>query len=100
MCFAFFLVYAGVLTGVQTFAPMARDMLVKRSTPDNATARVYGVVYSGLDVGQAIAPLVFGLLMDHGEYRGVWLVLVGLQLVLIASAFRVRRARRTAPVTA
>jgi FSR family fosmidomycin resistance protein-like MFS transporter len=33
---------------------------VKRSTPENATGRVYGVVYSGLDIGQAISPLVFG----------------------------------------
>ena len=27
------------------------------STPANATGRVYGVVYSGLDIGQAAAPL-------------------------------------------
>ena len=31
----------------------SRDLLVKRSAPDNATGRVYGVVYSGLDIGQA-----------------------------------------------
>ena len=51
---------------------------------------------------QAIAPLVFGTLMDHGQFRGVWMVLVGLQVLLIASAFNVRRARRTvlAPVAA
>jgi MFS family permease len=71
-------------------------MLVKRSSPENATGRVYGVVYSGLDVGQAIAPLVFGRLMDHGQFQGVWMVLVALQLLLIASAFNVRRVRRTA----
>jgi FSR family fosmidomycin resistance protein-like MFS transporter len=73
----------------------SRDMLVKRSTPENATGRVYGVVYSGLDVGQAIAPLVFGALMDSARYREVWIVLVALQLLLIASAFNVRRVRRT-----
>ena len=54
----------------------SRDLLVKKSTPDNATGRVYGVVYSGLDIGQAMAPLVFGALMDHQQYRGVWLGLV------------------------
>jgi FSR family fosmidomycin resistance protein-like MFS transporter len=37
----------------------SRDMLVKRPRP-RTTGRVYGVVYSGLDIGQAIAPLVFG----------------------------------------
>ncbi|MDB5867740.1 MAG: major facilitator superfamily 1 [Polaromonas sp.] len=73
----------------------SRDLLVKRSTPENASGRVYGVVYAGLDIGQAVAPLVFGLMMDHGQYRGVLLGLAAMQGVLIASAFNVRRARRT-----
>jgi FSR family fosmidomycin resistance protein-like MFS transporter len=77
-------------------AAPSRDLLVKRSTPDNATGRVYGVVYSGLDIGQAISPLVFGLLMDHGNFRGVLLGLALVQGVLIVSAFSVRRVRRTA----
>lgn len=77
-------------------AAPSRDMLVKRSTPENATGRVYGVVYSGLDIGQAVAPLVFGQLMDHQQFQGVWLGLVIMQTLLIASAFNVRRARRTA----
>ena len=73
----------------------SRDLLVKRSTPDNASGRVYGVVYAGLDIGQAISPLIFGALMDHGQYRGVLLGLALTQGVLIASAFNVRRVRRT-----
>jgi MFS transporter, FSR family, fosmidomycin resistance protein len=76
-------------------AAPSRDLLVKKSTPDNATGRVYGVVYSGLDIGQALSPLLFGLLMDHQQYRAVWLGLVVLQAVLITSALNVRRARRT-----
>ena len=90
----------GAMGFVSGTAGPSRDMLVKRSSPENATGRVYGVVYSGLDVGQAIAPLVFGSLMDHGQFRVVWMVLVGLQVLLIASAFNVRRARRTALVPA
>jgi MFS transporter, FSR family, fosmidomycin resistance protein len=77
-------------------AAPSRDLLVKRSTPENATGRVYGVVYAGLDIGQAIAPLIFGTLMDHQQYRGVWLGLVMVLGVLIASAFKVGRVRRTA----
>ena len=74
---------------------------MKRSTPENASGRVYGVVYSGLDIGQAIAPLIFGALMDAGRYEGVWMGLVIVQGVLIVSAFNVRRVRRTvAPVLA
>jgi len=82
----------GLATGL---AGPSRDLLVKKSTPENATGRVYGVVYSGLDIGQAIAPLVFGYLMDHQNWRGVWLGLVLMQALLIASAFNVRRVRRT-----
>ena len=93
-----------VLFGVMGFASgmagPSRDLLVKRSTPDNASGRVYGVVYAGLDIGQAVTPLVFGVLMDHGQYRSVLLGLVLLQGVLVASAFNVRKARRTALVAA
>ncbi len=77
-----------------TAAP-SRDLIVKRSAPDNATGRVYGVVYAGLDIGQAVVPLVVGRLMDLHQYRAVWLALALLQAVLIASAFSVRRVRRT-----
>lgn len=90
----------GAMGFASGIAGPSRDLLVKKSTPENATGRVYGVVYSGLDIGQAIAPLVFGALMDHGQYRGVWLGLVFMQAVLITSAFNVRRVRRTAAVPA
>ncbi len=82
----------GLLSGV---AGPSRDLLVKRTTPDNATGRVYGVVYSGLDTGQAVAPLIFGVLMDRGNFRGVLVGLAIVQAVLIVSAFRVRHVRRT-----
>ena len=85
--------FMGFASGI---AGPSRDLLVKKSTPENASGRVYGVVYSGLDIGQAIAPLVFGQLMDHRNYQGVWLGLVVMQAVLITSAFNVRRVRRTA----
>lgn len=75
-------------------ASPSRDLLVKRSTPENASGRVFGVVYAGLDIGQAIAPLIFGRLMDMHQYRDVWIGLALVQLVLIVSAFNVRRVRR------
>lgn len=90
----------GAMGFASGIAGPSRDLLVKRSTPENSTGRVYGVVYSGLDIGQALAPLVFGALMDHQNYRGVWLGLVIMQAVLIASAFNVRKVRRTAVVAA
>jgi FSR family fosmidomycin resistance protein-like MFS transporter len=87
----------GVASGI---TGPSRDLLVKRSTPEHATGRVYGVVYSGLDIGQAVVPLFVGALMDQGAYRGVWLALVLLQGVLILSAFGVGRVRPDRPASA
>jgi FSR family fosmidomycin resistance protein-like MFS transporter len=100
MLIALPLIVCIVLIGFSSgLAAPSRDLLVKRSTPDNATGRVYGVVYSGLDIGQALSPLIFGLMMDHGNFRGVLLGLALVQGVLIVSAFSVRRVRRTALLT-
>jgi hypothetical protein len=44
-----------------------------------------------------IAPLVFGLLMDAGAWREVWLLVAALQVLLIAGAYKVRSRRRAAP---
>ncbi len=85
----------GAMGFVSGMAGPSRDLLVKRSAPDNATGRVYGVVYSGLDIGQALVPLFIGTLMDHGAFSSVWLALALLQGVLIVSAFNVKRVRRT-----
>ena len=93
----------GFLTGdllSVTLTGPSRDLLVKRSTPANASGRVYGVVYAGLDIGQAIAPLIFGRLMDHGQYTSVLIGLAVVQGVLIVSAFNVRRVRRESLVPA
>ena len=93
-----------VLFGLMGFAAgtggPSRDLIVKRAAPANATGRVYGVVYSGLDIGQAISPLLFGTLMDHQQFAGVFIGLALVQGVLIASAFNVRKVRRTVLVVA
>ncbi|MEY5028358.1 MAG: hypothetical protein RLZ63_673 [Pseudomonadota bacterium] len=44
----------------------SRDLMIKKATPKGATGRVYGLVYSGLDAGFAVSPLIFGVLMDKG----------------------------------
>jgi MFS family permease len=93
-----------VLFGVMGFgagiAGPSRDLIVKRASPPNATGRVYGVVYSGLDIGQAIAPLLFGTLMDRQQPALVWVGIALVQGVLIANAFNVRKVRRTSLVAA
>ena len=93
-----------VLFGVMGFgagmAGPSRDLIVKRASPPNATGRVYGVVYSGLDIGQAVAPLAYGTLMDHHQPALVWLGIALVQGLLIVNAFNVRKVRRTPLVAA
>jgi len=60
---------AGFGTGL---AGPSRDMLIKRAAPPGATGRVYGTVYSGLDVGFAVAAPIFGALMDRGLAGGIF----------------------------
>lgn len=60
---------AGFCSGVS--AP-SRDMLIRKVTPKGATGTVYGLVYSGMDVGSSLAPAGFGLLMDAGYSNAPW----------------------------
>lgn len=61
--------FAGLGTGL---AGPSRDMLIKRAAPPGATGRVYGTVYSGLDLGFALASPVFGALLDRGLTGGIF----------------------------
>jgi MFS family permease len=69
----------------------SRDLLVRQAAPDGAVGRVYGMVYSGLDIGMAIAPLGFGWLMDHNLPAGVFIGIAVFQIILIGFGFNVSR---------
>ena len=51
--------------------PLARHADQARRAP-GATGRVYGTVYSGLDLGFCLAAPVFGYMLDHGMSHGVF----------------------------
>jgi FSR family fosmidomycin resistance protein-like MFS transporter len=61
--------FAGFGAGL---AGPSRDMLIKQAAPPGATGRVYGTVYSGLDLGFAVAAPVFGAMLDQGSPSGVF----------------------------
>ncbi|MGS1010392.1 MFS transporter [Achromobacter anxifer] len=86
---------AGFCSGV---AAPSRDMLIRRVTPKGSTGSVYGLVYSGMDVGSALGPLAFGLLLDAGLRQGPW---VGAGVAFAAAAFLAQwiavQARRAEP---
>jgi MFS transporter, FSR family, fosmidomycin resistance protein len=79
---------AGFALGVTT---PSRDMLVRAATPVSASGKVYGFVYSGLDLGSLFTPLVFGWLLDRGEPRAVFMASAVLMLVTIITVVQVRR---------
>ena len=64
------LAVAGFCTGV---AGPSRDMLIRGVTPKGSMGSVYGLVYSGMDVGAALAPVIFGLMLDAGLTSGPWM---------------------------
>jgi len=88
---------AGLGTGL---AGPSRDMLIKRAAPPGATGRVYGTVYSGLDLGFAVAAPVLGRMMDAGQAGGIFQAAAAALLVGVASAALVGRRLRPAVVAA
>ena len=54
----------------------SRDLIVRATTPPGATGKVYGFVYSGLDVGSMLTPILFGWLLDRGQAAAVFYAVV------------------------
>ena len=73
----------GLASGV---AGPSRDLLIRAAAPKNATGRVFGVVYSGLDSGLALGPLLFGALMDAHRPAWVFVCIALFQALAILTA--------------
>ena len=72
----------GLLLGITM---PSRDMLVRRSAPEGAIGRVFGFVYTGLDTGAALAPVVVGYLLDRGQPGGVlWFAAIALTIGVLS----------------
>ncbi|HYG90141.1 MAG TPA: MFS transporter [Azospirillum sp.] len=79
---------AGLAQGIT--AP-SRDILIKGVTPKGATGKVFGFVYSGLDAGSTLAPVMFGFLLDHHATTLVFAVIGALFAAAILSVLSVAR---------
>jgi predicted MFS family arabinose efflux permease len=92
----------GIGFGVGLAGP-SRDLLVRRVATESivggkespAFGRVYGFVYSGLDVGLALGPLVFGILLDAGGRDGVLPGIALLQILAVVTVLAM--GQRVAP---
>ena len=74
----------------------SRDMIVRAATPRGASGKVFGFVYSGLDLGSLVAPPIYGWFLDHDTPRGMFVVVAVIMVVMI---FTVVQVRRRAPTT-
>lgn len=88
----------GIGVGVGLAGP-SRDLLVRRVATESiaggkespAFGRVYGFVYSGLDVGLALGPLAFGMLLDAGGRDGVLPGVALLQILAVVTVLAMGR---------
>lgn len=84
--------------GVGVAGP-SRDLLVRQAATGRfgkaSFGRVYGFVYSGLDLGMAVSPIVIGPLLDARQFQWALLVLAGLNLASIMAARAVSRSNVT-----
>jgi FSR family fosmidomycin resistance protein-like MFS transporter len=89
---ALLMAFAGFANGI---AGPSRDMLVRRAAIARfgmrALGRVYGFVYSGLDTGMALAPPLFGMLMDAGRFKWALAGIALMQGLAVVTALRVGR---------
>jgi MFS family permease len=68
----------------------SRDILVRAATPLGATGKVYGFVYSGLDLGGSLSPLLFGWMLDRHLPQWVFGTAALFMLVTVATVLTLR----------
>jgi len=83
----------GFFSGV---AGPSRDLMIRAAAPKNATGRVYGVVYSGLDAGLSVGPVLFGFVMDAGHPGWLFAGIALFQALAIGTAVGVGGGTRSA----
>jgi MFS family permease len=74
--------------GLGIAAP-SRDLMIRTATPSGSSGRVYGIVYSGIDLGAALSPLIFGIFLDVGLPKFLFIGVALLQLMIILTGFKV-----------
>ncbi len=68
----------------------SRDMIVRAVTPPGSFGAVFGFVTTGFNIGGIVAPLLFGLAMDHGNPQAVFLLVAAFSLLTILTVARTR----------
>ncbi len=70
----------------------SRDLIVRNATPKGAAGRVYGFVYSGLDIGGTIGPVLLGFMLDHELAREMFFAVAACLALAVGTVVQMRRA--------
>ena len=81
------LAIAGFASGI--VAP-SRDLIVRASTPPGAAGRVFGFVYSGLDVGAFATPVFYGWMLDQHMPHAVFYAVAAFTFAAMLTVLLVR----------
>lgn len=79
---------AGVCLGITL---PSRDLLIRTAAPRGALGRTFGSVYSGLDAGSLMAPLIVAPMLDAGFSSGLFITA---SIGMILAVFTVAGIRR------
>ena len=90
------LAVAGFASGI--VAP-SRDLIVRASTPPGAAGRVFGFVYSGLDVGSLTMPVFYGWMLDHGVPHAVFYTVAAFTTIAMLTVLQLPGGREELPRT-
>ncbi|GAC1337518.1 MAG: MFS transporter [Beijerinckiaceae bacterium] len=78
----------------------SRDMMVREAVPPGAAGRVFGIVTTGFNIGAAIGPVLFGLILDHGRPGWIFGITAGFMAITALTAswsqWRAQRERAAA----
>ena len=88
----FVMCVGGLLNGI---IQPSRDMMVRAVTPPGSFGKVFGFVTTGFNLGGMVAPLAFGWLMDHGQPRAIYLVVILFILLALVTCMTRRKPEGT-----
>ena len=69
----------------------SRDMMVRAVTPAGSFGKVFGFVSTGFNFGGVVAPLLYGWLMDRGQPRMIFVIVI--VFILLALVTAITRAK-------
>lgn len=111
---AFAFAVSAVLLGLVTFIPMdefiliaimtisglmqgavrpARDMMVRAAVPQGSMGKAFGFVSSGASIGGALAPVVFGYLIDINRPDLVFYLLIAFTVLCVGASIAPKEHR-------